>query len=141
MIYRGCWVVCSTCMFPIRLPYLPKTTFVHKWRDPSRTILLACPVCVHVGQYRKAEFETVGFRVPDPFRRKRASLYMVEVPCAIPHCDKTARIYAVAAATVSVASLLELWRHWVIRVSSCRGHSFKPFPRRTWLVCRVDEIG
>lgn len=140
MIYRGCWVVCSTCKFPIRLPHLPRTTFLRKWRDPNRIILLACPVCVHVGQYRKAEFETVGFRVPDPFRRKRASLYAIEVPCAIPHCDKTARIYAVAATTVSVTSLLELWKHWVIHASFCSGHSFKPFSRRTWSVCRVDEV-
>jgi len=140
MIYRGCWIICSTCLFPIRLPYLPKTKFLHKWQHPTHAILLACPVCLHVGQYRKREFEMVAFRVPDPFHRKRASLYVIEVPCAIPHCDKTVKIYAVAAATVSVASLLKLWSHWVIRASSCRGHSLKPFPRRTWSVRPVDQV-
>ena len=140
MIYRGCWVVCRTCMFPIRLPYLPKKKLLRKWLDPSRTILLVCPVCVHVGEYQKREFQIIGFRIPDPFSRRRASLYAIEVPCAIPLCGKTARIYAVAAATVSVTSLLELWKHFVLRASPCRGHIFKPFPRRTWAVSRVEEV-
>ena len=140
MIYRGCWVVCRTCMFPIRLPYLPKKKLLRKWLDPSRTILLVCPVCVHVGEYQKREFQIIGFRIPDPFSRRRASLYAIEVPCAIRHCGKTARIYAAAAATVSVTSLLELWKHWVLRAPPCRGHTFKPFPRRTWSVSRVEEV-
>jgi len=81
----------------------------------------------------------VAFRIPDPFRRKTAVLYTVEVPCRIPRCDKTARIYAVAATSLSVASLLELWKHWVIH-ARCQGHYFKPLPRKTWVVCSVHAL-
>jgi hypothetical protein len=66
-------------------------------------------------------------------------LYMVEVPCGIPRCDGIARIYAVAATSVSVASLLELWKHWVIH-ARCQGHSFRPLSRRTWLVFGIHEV-
>jgi hypothetical protein len=140
MIYRGFWIVCRTCLFPIRLPYLPGTSFRRNGPSASRTILLACPVCAHVRQYRGTEVKIIAFRIPDPFRQKRAVLYTVEVPCGIPRCDGTARIYAVAATTVSVAWLLELWKHWVIH-ARCQGHSFKPLPRRTWVVCGAAQFG
>jgi len=137
MTYRGFWIICRTCLFPIRLPdNLSRRTGL----NPSRTILLACPVCAHVRQYRGAEVKIVAFRIPDPFRQKRAVLYTVDVPCGIPRCEGTARIFAVAATSVSVASLLELWKHWVIQ-ATCQGHSFRPLPRRTWAVCGVHEVG
>jgi len=139
MIYRGFRIICRTCLFPIRLPYLARTSFRRNQPNPSRTILLACPVCGHVGQYRRAELKIVAFRIPDPFRQKRAVLYTVEAPCGIPRCEATARIYAVAATSVSVAALLELWKHWVIH-ARCQDHPFKPLSRRTWAVCGVHEI-
>jgi hypothetical protein len=140
MIYRGFWIVCRTCLFPIRLPYVSGNPSRRSGLNASRTLLLACPVCAHVRQYRRAEVKVVAFRMPDPFRQKRAVLYTVEVPCGIPRCDGTARVYAVAATTVSVALLLELWKHWVIH-TRCQGHSFKPLPRREWAVCGVHEEG
>jgi hypothetical protein len=138
MIYRGFWIVCRSCLFPIRLPYVSG--------DPSRrggiqvrgTMLLACPVCAHVRQYRRVDVKAVVFRMPYPFRQKKALLYAVEVPCGIPRCDRRAKIYAVGATTVSVALLMELWKHWVIH-ARCQGHSFKPLPRRAWSVCGVHE--
>jgi hypothetical protein len=139
VIYRGFLVTCRTCLFPIRLPHPLRASFGHERATRSRTILLACPVCAHVRRYRGAELRIIAFRTPDPFRQKRAVLYAVDVPCGIPHCDGRAKICAVAATAVSVASLLELWKHWVIH-ARCQGHSFKPLPRRTWVVCGIHEV-
>jgi len=140
MIYRGFWIVCHTCLFPIRLPYVSGKRSQGSGIDAGRPLLLACPVCAHVRQYRRVEIKAVAFRMPDPFRQKRAVLYAVEVPCGIPRCDSMARIYAVAATSVSVALLMELWKHWVIH-ARCQGHSFKPLPSRAWSVCGIHEGG
>jgi hypothetical protein len=137
MTYRGLWIICRTCLFPIRLPYQPNSSSKRTWPNPNRRFFLACPVCAHVRAYREAKLERVAFRVPDPFRRKRAVLYAVEIGCRNPHCRVALRIYTVAAITVSVASLLELWKHWVIH-AHCKGHSLKPLPSRTW---RVSSVG
>lgn len=141
MTYRGCWIVCHYCLFPIRLPFPLKVSFGPE-KNRSIPILLACPACAHVEQYRGTELKAIAFRIPDPFRQKKAALYVVEVPCRIPGCDGTAKICAVAATSVSIALLLELWKHWVIR-AHCRGHSFEA-RRRLWSwgvygVHRVDQ--
>lgn len=140
MTYRGLWIVCRTCLFPIRLPRLLGAPPGHNGPNPTLETLLACPVCAHVRKYRRANVKIIAFRIPDPFRQKRAVLYTVEVPCAIQGCDGTARIYAVAAASVTVALLLEVWKHWVIH-ARCPGHSFRPLPRRTWVVHGVHDAG
>jgi hypothetical protein len=140
MIYRGFWIICRTCLFPIRLPYRRKTSLPRKRSNASRMVLLACPVCAHVRPYQAAELKTVRFRIPDPFRRKEAVFYAIDAGCSRPRCDVVATIYAVAATTVSVASLLELWKHWVIH-AHCEGHSFKPLPHQTWTVRGVHGIG
>jgi hypothetical protein len=139
MTYRGGWIVCSTCLFPIRLPHLSRRPFPRNWPQSGLTILLACPVCAHVRRYRGTEVETIVFRIPDPFRQKKAVLYAVEVQCGIPRCHGAAKIYAVAPTTVSIVSLLELWKHWVIH-KRCEGHSFKPLPRRAWAIYGVTEV-
>jgi hypothetical protein len=127
MTYRGFWIVCRNCSFPVRLPSLLKSSL---GLSSSNHLLLACPVCARVEPYRGAELRAIAFRgIPDPFRKEKATLYAVDVPCGVPHCAAAARIYAVAAAAVSVTSLLELWKHWVIH-ASCRNHSFKA--RRCW---------
>jgi hypothetical protein len=128
MTYRGFWIVCCNCLFPVRLPALLKASLR---LGGSNRFLLACPACAHVEQYRSAELSAIAFRIPDPFRQEKASFYEVEVPCRVRHCKGTARIYAVAAASRSVMSLLELWKHWVIH-PPCRDHSFKPSRRSTW---------
>jgi hypothetical protein len=140
MIYQGSWIVCRTCLFPIRLPYISGNPSHGSGIHTGRPILLACPVCAHVERYRRAEVKAVAFRVSDPFRQKRAVLYAVEVPCGTPGCDGTVKIYAVAATTVSVALLMKLWKHWVIH-ARCQGHTFKPLPGRAWSVCGVHEGG
>jgi hypothetical protein len=137
MIYRGFWIICRNCSFPIRLPYEPHGVFVHGFSEQNSTVVLACPVCAQAVLYRRADVETVGFRIPDPFRSKKAVLYTVEVGCASSQCQNEVRIYAVAATSVSVASLLEVWRYWVIHLR-CPGHPFKPRPRRMWGISSVD---
>jgi hypothetical protein len=138
MTYRGFWIVCRNCFFPIRLPCLLKASLFLGSKG-SVTILLACPVCAYVEQYNKTELKAVAFRVPDPFRQAKAALYVVEVPCGVPRCNGAARIYAVAAMTVSLTSLLELWKHWVIH-ARCRGHSLKPRRSWTWWVYGVPQV-
>jgi len=138
MTYRGFWIVCRNCLFPIRIPALLKTSL---WPESSRSIaiLLACPVCAHVERYARSGLETIAFRIPDPFRQGKAALYAIEVPCGARHCEGMATIYAVAATTLSVMSLLELWKHWVID-APCRNHSFKARRCWTWGVYGVQEV-
>ena len=133
MTDRGLWIVCRTCLFPIRLPVVVKSSLA-----PSRSnrLLLACPVCAHVGRYGGADLKAIAFRIPDPFCQEKANLYAVEVPCGIPHCEGKTRIYAVAASTLSLTMLLDLWKHWVIH-SPCRNHSFRAGRCWTWGVYGV----
>jgi hypothetical protein len=138
MTYRGFWIVCRNCLFPIRMPSLLETSL---WAENSRSILLlACPICAHVEQYSRAGLKAIAFRIPDPFRQGKAALYAVEIPCGARHCEETARIYAVAATTLSVMSLLELWKHWVIH-APCRNHSFKLRRSWTWGVYGIRASG
>lgn len=75
-------------------------------------------------RHRRADLSTVGFRNPDPFRRKKAVLYAVDLGCASPHCENNAKVYPVAAITESVASLLDVWKRWVIHLR-CPGHALR----------------
>ena len=138
MTYRGCWIVCRNCFFPIRLPSFLKTPLCFE-NTRSIPILLACPVCARVEQHRRTDFEAIPFQIPDPFRLEKAALYVVEIHCGVQHCDGTARIYAVAATTLSVTSLLELWKHWKIQ-APCRSHSFKACKSWTWGVYGVYPV-
>lgn len=140
MIYRGFWILCRSCLFPVRLPYQSQGIFIRDFSEQKRSVAFACPACGHVRCYRRADLKTVSFRIPDPFRRKKAVLYAIDLGCRNRHCQHTARIYAVAATTVSVASLLEVWKHWVIHVR-CQGHPFRPLSRRTWGIYSVDGPG
>jgi hypothetical protein len=130
MTYRGYWIICHCCLFPIRLPHLLKLSLCIE-KKLSIPILLACPVCAHVEEYSGTELKAIAFRIPDPFGQKKAALYEVEVPCGIPRCNRKARIYAVAATSVSIAVLLELWKRWVVR-ARCNGHFLKPSRSWTW---------
>lgn len=133
MPYRGFLIVCHTCLFPIRMPDL----WVEK--ASSISILLACPACAHVEQYNASELKAVAFRFPDPIGQKRAELYVVEIPCAVSRCHGMARIYTVAATSISVSSLLEVWKYWVIH-AHCHGHCFKARRRWTWGVYGVHQV-
>jgi hypothetical protein len=135
MTYREFWIVCRNCLFPIRIPSLLKNFLSLSY---SNRLLLACPVCAHVEQYRGAEFRAIAFRIPDPFQQEKATLYAVEIPCGIPHCEGTIWIYAAAATSLSVRALLDLWKHWVIH-ASCRNHFFKARRCWTWGVYGVRQ--
>lgn len=137
MMYRGFWILCRSCLFPVRLPYEFPAILVHDFKEKKASAVLACPACGHVRRYRRADFKTVSFRIPDPFRLQKAVLYAVDLGCANRHCQHIVRIYAVAATTVSLASLLEVWKHWVIHMR-CQGHSFRPLSRRTWGIYSAD---
>jgi hypothetical protein len=135
MTHRGCWIVCRSCLFPVRLPYTVKPSF--RLQDtPSLPILLACPVCANVWQYDGIELKAIAFRIPDPFRQKKATLYVVEVPCRIPRCGRMIMVYTVASTGISITSLLDVWKHWVIR-ADCRSHAFKARQLFTWGVYGV----
>jgi hypothetical protein len=136
MTYRGFWIVCRNCLFPIRLPSLLKTPLC---LNRSNRLLLACPVCAHVEQYSGADLKAIAFRTPDPFRQQKATLYAVVIPCGVQHCEGTTRIYAVAASTLSLIALLGLWKHWVID-APCRNHSFKAHRSWTWGVYGVRQV-
>lgn len=138
MIYRGSLITCRTCLFPVRLPYGLRGTLDRSMSERKRSIVLACPACAHVRRYRRADLEAITFRIPDPFHLKKAVLYAVDAACATSRCGNTPRIYAVAATTVSVASLLEVWKHWVIHMH-CQGHSFKPLSPRTWWIHSINR--
>jgi hypothetical protein len=135
MTYRGVWIVCRYCLFPIRVPSLLKNSLS---LSHSNRLWLACPVCTHVDQYRRAELSAIAFRIPDPFQQEKATLYAVEVPCGVQHCEETNWIYAVAATNLSVTSLLELWKHWVIH-APCRNHSFMARRHWTWGVYSIRQ--
>jgi len=137
MMYRGFWILCRSCLFPVRLPYEFPGIFVHDLIEKKASAVLACPACAHVRRYARADLTTVSFRIPDPYRLKKAALYAVDVDCANRHCQHTVRIYAAGATTVSVASLLEVWKHWVIHVR-CQGHPFRPLSHRTWGIYSAD---
>ena len=137
MMYRGFWILCRSCLFPVRLPYKFPAIFVHDFKEKKASAVLACPACGLVRRYRRADLKTVSFRIPDPFRLKKAALYAVDLGCANRDCQHAVRIYAVAATTVSLASLLEVWKHWVIHMR-CQGHPFRPLSRRTWGIYRSD---
>jgi hypothetical protein len=137
MIYRGFWIICRVCLFPIRLP--DAAPFLRPDYRRTPPILFACPACAHLRQYQGIDFRIVQFRIPDPFREKRAVLYKVEVPCGIPRCESIAGIYAVGAASISVAALLKLWKYWLIH-GRCQGHRFKPLPYRTWTVSNATDM-
>lgn len=138
MTYRGQWIICRNCLFPIRLPMLLEAA-VRLGETGSIPILLACPVCAYVEPYSGTELKATAFRIPDPFRQKKAALYVVNIPCRVPHCKRTARIHAVAATTLSVTSLLELWQHWVIH-DPCSNHAFKARQFWTWGVYGVPRV-
>jgi len=138
MTCRGYWIVCRCCSFPIRLPQLLKVQ-IHPNKAGLTPILLACPVCAHVEPYNGTELKPIAFRIPDPFDQKKAALYQVEVPCGTLHCEGKARIFAMAAASVSITALLKLWKHWAIR-ARCHGHLLKPRRCSTWGVYGVHQV-
>jgi hypothetical protein len=134
---RGLCIICRLCLFPIRLPRTGPFLRNESGRIPP--ILLACPACAHVQPHQAVELRTVHFRLPDPFRENRAVLYRVEVPCAIRRCESTANIYAAAAASISLAALLKLWKYWAIH-RRCQGHPFRPMPCATWGISTATDM-
>lgn len=131
MAVDGCWIVCRTCRFPIRLP---RTLLSARPGTPIASFVLACPICGHVHKYGVSRLERVSFQIPDPFLHHRAVLYCVNVPCAASACPTQAEIFATAAEDVSVASLLTLWTSWTIHVRCRKLHLLKPAEPANWVI-------
>ena len=89
MMYRGFWILCRSCLFPVRLPYGFPGIFVHDLKEKTAGAVLACPACGHVRRYRRVDLKRVSFRIPDPFRLKKAVLYAVDLGCANRQCQHT----------------------------------------------------
>lgn len=133
--YQGFWIICRTCEFPIRLPDANKM-FVNGRRGAVRKILLACPVCTHVHLYETVNIERIQFRTPDPFGRSTATLYLVKFHCAARSCPSEAAICAVAAASISVAQLLGIWKFWKLHPRCETGHRLRAPSVSSWIVLR-----
>lgn len=137
--YRGYWIVCRNCKFPIRLPDT-HAAFSGATRRPVRQILLACPVCANVHSYRAKSLETVQFCTPDPFRKGSATIYLAIFCCPVGSCRSKATVRAVAASTVSVARLLEVWKFWKMHVRCKTGHVLHVPNILTWVVIEQRRV-
>ena len=85
MIYRGFWILCRSCLFPVRLPYQSQGHIYSRFlRAKAERRIRDGPACGHVRCYRRADLKTVSFRIPDPFRRKKAVLYAIDLGCRKP---------------------------------------------------------
>ena len=132
--YRGFWIICRTCKFPIRLP--DRLKMFTGPGDAVRHILLACPACVHVHPYRARSLERTHFRTSDPFRQSAATLYLVRFHCAVRACPSEAAVRAVAANTTSLAQLMGIWKFWKLHARCESGHTLRAPNVSDWVVLR-----
>lgn len=137
--YRGCWMVCLTCKFPIRLPE-PKERSSIVARRRIRRILLACPVCANVHSYASNSLDAIQFRTADPFRNDSAILYRVLFRCAVGACRRQVAIHAVGATRVSVARLFGVWKFWNLHLRCKTGHLLHAPAQGTWVVSRQSSL-
>lgn len=136
MSVDGCWIVCRTCRFPVRLPRELLITVSLAFQP---YLVLGCPLCGHVYKYRTSNFERVRFRAPDPFLSGHAVLYSVNFPCAVSACNTREEVLTVGAEDVSVASLLNFWKHWTMHVRCPERHLLKSPPLVYWEIFRVSN--
>lgn len=132
--YVSHWLECNNrkCGFPARIPYSP--VVCRKPAEPEHPLLFACPVCLQVNSYSSNSLREVRFRSPDPYEAGKLVLYSVLASCARPRCQRQATVITAAAANVSVAALLRLWKLWKVDVR-CEGkHRFLPRPPSTWWI-------
>jgi hypothetical protein len=132
--YRGFWIICRSCKFPIRLPN-GQDVFPGR-ADAVRQIMLACPVCAHVHPYRSVNLERTHFRTLDPFIRSTAILYLVKFHCAFRSCSSEAAVRAVAASSISVAQLLGVWKFWRLHARCETGHTLRAPDASDWVISR-----
>ncbi|HEU5336257.1 MAG TPA: hypothetical protein VFU27_09850 [Terriglobales bacterium] len=139
--YIGHWLECRNrnCGFPVRVPY-----FDSAWQPkPKRnggSVLFACPVCLEVNPYTSNNLRQVEFRHPDPYEGGKLVLYSVLVGCARPCCRGRVTVNTAAAANVSLALLLRLWKSWNIDVSCDGSHRFVPRQPHTWWVEEKNRL-
>lgn len=132
--YVSHWLECNNgkCGFPARIPYSPAASL--KAANPELPLLFACPVCLQVNSYSSKSLREVRFRSPDPYEAGKLVLYSVLTGCARPRCQGQATVITAAAANVSVAALLRLWKLWKVDLP-CEGkHRFLPRHPSTWWI-------
>ncbi len=136
--YVGYWLECRNrkCGFPIRVPYSPATVKKKNVLGPvaEAPFLFACPVCLQVKAYNKRDLQKVNFRTPDPYRTGKVVLYNVHLSCALPRCSGEAVVLTVAAANVSLATLLQLWKAWKVNYGCKNKHRLRTADPKTWWI-------
>ncbi len=132
--YRGFWIICRSCKFPIRLPDQKRILVAQ--HPAGHQDLLACPVCANVHVYLAETLERTQFRTPDPFRRSAAIVYLVKFHCAVRSCRSEAAVRAVAATSISVAQLLGIWKFWKLHARCEAGHTLRVPNVSDWVVLR-----
>jgi hypothetical protein len=140
--YIGHWLECSNrkCGFPVRVPYAPAAPRHSAPRREAASLLFACPICLQVNYYSSNHLRDVQFRSPDPYKTGKLVLYSALVGCARPRCQSQAIILTAAAANVSLALLLRLWKSWKVDFSCKSNHRFRPRHPHTWWIEEKDTL-
>lgn len=132
--YVGNWIECHNrnCGFPIRVPYAEKR---QQGKDsPTAYFFFACPVCLQVNPYYAKDMREVRFRFPDPYKTGKVVFYSAQMGCAHSNCRTERVIFTVAAAKVSVATLLPVWQGWEAKFRCAQKHRFQiPNPGQWWI--------
>ena len=136
--YLGCWLECRNrnCGFPIRVPYSRKLT-----KSDTGAFSFACPVCLQVNAYERKHLRKVQFRIPDPYKSGKLVLFSAWLACAYKRCPGDLVVFTVAAADVSLAALLQLWKTWMVKIRCSHGHRFRVPHVNTWWVQEEKKLG
>jgi hypothetical protein len=105
----------------------------------EKAMLFACPVCLQINSYTAKNLHRVGFRRSDPYRAGKLALYSARAGCAEPGCRREHTVFAVAAAGVSIASMLRLWNSWKANVR-CGGHRWRMRNSKSWWVQQEQSL-
>lgn len=138
----GNWLECHNrnCGFPIRVPTQPAKKS-GRGSGGVGSLLFACPVCLEVSSYTKKELRRVRFRSPDPYQGGKLVLYSTTVGCTHPRCSEKVTIFATAAASVSVATLVEFWKHWKVNLRCAARHRFRMAQPALWWIQEERALG
>jgi hypothetical protein len=104
------------------------------------TFHFACPVCLHVNNYTEKDLRKVRFCSPDPYQAGKLILYSVRFGCGHPRCTAEVVVFTTAAASASIALLLQFWKRWKVKFSCKSKHAFRMPDPRTWWIQRENSF-